>query len=318
MKKLILFIIIFKASLIFSQNVNDTIFMTGGDTIRCKISSIDENSVHIRIENSNKLYNAIISRIYIKKISTHKENALQIVINGNINTLINLAGYENLAITRQQIVEQTKISQRLDSIKAIPPLLSFKISSLIIGGEIPLIIEYRPRKTIGHVLSVGYDYFNPISEGGQFQFNDYDTLYCKGYNIKYGIRFYFPVNKNKTHRFYINPVIFYKQIWINNINHFDPGPHGINGSLNYNYNLYKQVKGGQLIFGYAIGKTFEFYFGFGLRTIKKNIKYTKFKSYSGYWGNFNPNDLPNSSIDIKNSPSIQLGFNWSFPILRRK
>ena len=168
---------------------------------------------------------------------------------------------------------QDSIKARESQTKCYYDKLSCKISSLIISGEIPLIVEYRPIKRIGNVFSVGYTYLNPIEEKLIF----FDALFCNGYNLRYGIRFYVcTLNKEKTSWFYISPGIFYKQIWIDNIQHtdFHDGPgSGTDSRLTYYYNFNKQVIGGQLLFGFAIKRNFEIYFGFGGRNIKSNKKY---------------------------------------------
>ncbi len=196
--------------------------------------------------------------------------------------------------------------------------LSFKISSLIIMGEIPMIIEYRPNKSIGNEFSISYTYLNPIIG----DFIHFEKLFCNGYKVYYGTRFYFTINKAKTSWFFINPGIFYKQVWINNIEHTD-WKYGVGSDsrLVYLYNENKRIIGGKLLFGFAKTKrksTFELYFGLGLRNIFDNIKYTKFQSYHDYWDNFNKNDLPNTTSDNYDSPSFYLGFNFSFSLLKRK
>jgi len=93
---------------------------------------------------------------------------------------------------------------------------------------------------------------------------------------------------------------------------------GSDEQMDYYYDFNKKAIGGQFLcgFSFAIIKkiTVEFYLGLGWRTIKTNTKYTKFESSHGYWGGFDPNNLPASASDHYKTFTPQFGYNWSFPI----
>jgi len=175
--------------LTFSQKFNDTLFTTAGDTIRCEIISLDKNNVLFITKTKNAFYTENISRVFVKNIMIDKGNIHNIVIKGNIDTLINLAGYGNLARMKQLKAEK-KIKPIHDSIKPriYPPAkLNIKISSLIFSGEIPLFIEYRPFKHFGNEFSIGYAYLNPLgveSDPAAGEFLHFDAFFCKGYNME--------------------------------------------------------------------------------------------------------------------------------------
>jgi hypothetical protein len=200
---------------------------------------------------------------------------------------------------------------------------SIKLSSLIVSGEVPLLIEYRPIKNISHEFSIGFDYlvYKLFAPTGN---NDFGA----GFRIKYGLRIYCHKNEWKNRWWYISPQVFYKQIWIKNRDYSSNGGFFGGSDETWDEYLYKenrQVYGGQLLFGWA--KTYrnitrEFYLGFGVREIDSYQQITQWLRRSGERGTLTPAEASTmpltSSLISETPPSIQVGLNISFGVHMKK
>jgi hypothetical protein len=196
--------------------------------------------------------------------------------------------------------------------------LSVKISYLLLEGEVPLTFEYRVNERIGHEFSFAYTYLN-IEPGSK-------RFFGNGYKIKYGLRFYISSKKRENRWWFINPQIFYKQMWINdryyNSDYFIFGSGGHEDNDIYQYNENRKVIALELLSGFVerFKKiSVEFVFGIGVRYIGSNNKITDWHHMSGYgWFRPIPIDAPTNSSWEKVYPSIQLGGNISIPIIKSK
>jgi hypothetical protein len=209
--------------------------------------------------------------------------------------------------------------QDTTSLKTVPfQMYSLKISYLLFLGEIPLVFEYRPTKKIGHEFLVGYTYFN-IEPGSKQNIGN-------GYKLKYGLRIYYQSKKKENQLWFINPQIFYKQMWINDrfynsdYSPLDSGGHERNDTYSYNEN--RKVYAFELLFGITKKKaksTFEFCFGFGVRLIDSFNSITKWHSLSSSPSYFPlPDNLPTHVYRMKVYPSFQIGCNISIPVKKSK
>ena len=191
---------------------------------------------------------------------------------------------------------------------------SFKISSLILAGELPLIIEYNPNKKIGHEFSIALPVYNIKPNSKQF--------IGIGYKIRYGFRYYIKLKKRNDKMWFINPQIFFKKFWINdryyNSDYFIFGSGGSDTFDSYYYDEKRTVFAFELLSGFKIDKEkniFELFFGLGYRKIIEERNITEWLSVHGY------KDSPTSHPDLTyeeenkvyNTISIHFGINFTFP-----
>ena len=111
MKKLIIIIILIKCSLAFSQEFNDKLITTTGDTIRCQVTSVNNDNVFYAVKIKNDFSIESLSIVYVKKLIIDKENKPQILLTGKRDTLITTGVDDTLAKSKKLIVEQTKLRE---------------------------------------------------------------------------------------------------------------------------------------------------------------------------------------------------------------
>ena len=109
MKKLIIIIFLLKCTLAFSQDFNDKLITTTGDTIRCQVTSVNNDNVFYYIIVKNKINNGGISLMYVKKIIIDKSNNPLILLKGKRDTIITLGKQDSLLASKKLIVERTKL-----------------------------------------------------------------------------------------------------------------------------------------------------------------------------------------------------------------
>jgi len=202
----------------------------------------------------------------------------------------------------------------LKSNNKILPKYSYKISSFILSGELPFIMEYNPNEKEGHEFSVAIPICNIKPNSKQ--------IIGVGYKFRYGYRYYIKSNRRNDKMWFINPQIFFKEFWINdryyNSDYSILGSGGADTFDSYYYDEKRTVLAFELLSGFTIDKgdhNFELFFGLGIRKINEERDITKWLSVYGY------KDSPSSHQDLTyeekdlvyNSISIIFGFNFTFP-----
>jgi hypothetical protein len=190
----------------------------------------------------------------------------------------------------------------------------------LVPGELPITVEYRKKEKVGHEFELGFVYMNVALDFIPPLPQLIDPVWCYGYKVKYGCRFYHDNEKMKKKNkwWYVSPQLMFKQLGVNGRSQtIWGGSIGCDNRLIYNYDETRYVLGGELIFGFTKkGKrnTFEYYIGIGVRNIYSYKKIQSFDSYHNYWAYFDRNHLP-EYIEVDNVyPSIQFGYNWSIPV----
>ncbi|MBI4647444.1 MAG: hypothetical protein HY738_12865 [Bacteroidia bacterium] len=218
----------------------------------------------------------------------------------------------SLIISYKLIYAQNEV---ISNDRELFPILQLKISSSLLLGEIPLIIEYRPYRNIGNEFTSSYVYLYPIIAS--------EKLSCTGYKFTYGLKIYVHKNFKKSREFYLNLQIFYKEIWASDRYYSEDGPIIYGGGECYDrywYNLHKRVYGFKFFTGWAIKRThliFELRFGPGLRYIKTwrtNVRWWTVNCYRfSHDYDYNYNNLPKEMVLEAIAPTIhfELGFNFN-------
>jgi hypothetical protein len=271
----------------FIAESQHTIILKDSSVIHCAITSVDSLNVYFDMNENDQVVHASIPTNKVKTVYYRYYNP-----------------------------EFEKPNNVADHTKEISfDTLSFKLSTLIISGEVPVIFEYRPCPRIGNEFSAGFAYM-------AYKFGASNDLGV-GYALKYGLRIYFNKDNGDDDWGYVCPQVFYKQLWIKNRDYnSDYRIIGSGGADSYNEYLYsenRQVFGFQLIIGSAkcfLLETREFYFGVGVRYITSYQQITKWlKTETPY----NASDYPLSSKTVSGfSPSIQFGWNYSFPVTAKR
>ena len=222
----------------------------------------------------------------------------------SIKYLIIILFFNNsLLFSQDTLVSNNKVSSNY----------SFKISSLILAGELPLIIEYNPNKIIGHEFSIALPVYHIKPNSKQF--------IGIGYKIRYGFRYYIKLRKRKDKMWFINPQIFFKEFWVNNryynSDYFIFGSGGSDTFDSYFYNEKRTVLAFELLSGFTIDKgnhNFELFFGLGYRKIIEERDITEWLSVDGYKDS--PSSHPDLTYENKdfayNTISIHFGINFTF------
>lgn len=112
MKKIIIFFFILKYSLIFSQNFKDTIVTKTGDTIKCKITFINDNNIYFDISGNNNLNHEFFSLLKVKKYIITKGIQSEIP-KEKTDTLIDQRKYNRLLAIRRQFKTDSIANTRL-------------------------------------------------------------------------------------------------------------------------------------------------------------------------------------------------------------
>ncbi len=118
MKKLFIIFFILKTSLIFSQNFNDKIITVKGDTIRCKVTLVNNGNILFDRKIKDNLEHKSLLLSYVKHIIIDKNNYPQLLLSGKSDTII--SGAEIVLPTGNKlVVEQTKLRKNQDKPNSI-------------------------------------------------------------------------------------------------------------------------------------------------------------------------------------------------------
>lgn len=127
MKRVLIFMLVMKFSLLFAQNYNDKIITLKGDTIQCHITSVAKRNIYFDIKTSNKYQNKFMSLFQIKNWIIDNDNNSQLLLNKHNDSIQEKPKIINPNKVYVLLAKQTKIKKGKEKTKQAVFITSKKV-----------------------------------------------------------------------------------------------------------------------------------------------------------------------------------------------